>query len=1286
MFGKAKVKRFNEEGSCAPAPNAYDAKLKESKSGAALAKSQRFEDSKYITPGPGEYIVPGALGNKPASVKPNLLRSASFRMKKSSLLDLTGCSLASTPCKTPRKLRRSNSFTQLSSSKPTKAEELDRFGTRIVEQENEISELNAKLAALQDAVVVQCEHENITEINSLREKLESVEAELETCKSELSYRTRLVEELEDDKDNLSAKCEGLKEKSDRVESLRDEVDLLNQDNSTLEEELVALRLDRKQAEEELETMRIRRSELEAKSQEDDAKNIFLHFTQEQLNTQVVSLEGVLRSLRQENHLLSQGLKKMVASVQEEKSKNAEITEAYMKENMDAELEFNKLQNDLSKTTEILEKQTFESRTLEGELRAQIGELTCISRDLHGKVSSLDGELVSALRSKDDLMVTRDKLENDLSEAMKDLEVSENDKTVLKDSLKDAEKANSALALDLGQITKSKDANEECVRQLEEDMEAQLQRFEEARSEVHDLEMTRTGLEGVLASLREEMGQLEAGLTLKSQDLEQAENDAVRLNNRIKEREDLLEENKGLITKMEELGEMQQEKVDNLSMLLKNYETEVEDMRSERTNKEKEIADLKGEVEGLTGDLDLAHQEDADKQANIEEMTACLEQMEQKVNQLESELEEKKDSLAELLQSFLSQQQELEVAGEKKSSLEETLSKKDDLNGDLQAKLDELKMSREEIEESLLDTQELVTCMETKLEEAYSQHREEADQLCGEVRSLTVTLENIREERAKLVDINTDLTNQVSESLHAIGALQNREQALGNSCQEYAVQLEVMHEEGERDRIRILQAEEEIASLQGELEASLAEIGDMEAGKIMLRESNQQLENHLDQFKSSYKQVQDELVETKTVGRELYLRVQELEATQQDQEQELNCWKQSSHDKENEIQLLAEKVKHLESLRDNLELNVSEKSDLLTSLRDEMNTIREANKSDQSKHEEISKLNLRLKGNLEVRQEELRSLRAQLETAEAETEGLRHLLTKSEQKQSELETSNMAARNELETKATKLQHKVMEQVEKIADLETDRQEKEHIRMKEMEMLMQLRQKLDATEQQINSMQESVERGESAQRSMEAQQRVLCEAEGRAAASEDAVEKWRQRMEEAELIMKEMERRLEEEEQQNKLLQDMIEPFKDQLESFEIEKNALLSQSEQAQDEVKKLSDQYGKLLGHQNQKQKIQHVVKIKQENVELKSEISTLREQVLKNRKTISRLEDRLQEATGKRGPRLSSIQTPIRNKENSMLSTPMRTPLMGPPVKDSVQKTKTGSRGSVSSPLKDKN
>ena len=38
-------------------------------------------------------------------------------------------------------------------------------------------------------------------------------------------------------------------------------------------------------------------------------------------------------------------------------------------------------------------------------------------------------------------------------------------------------------------------------------------------------------------------------------------------------------------------------------------------------------------------------------------------------------------------------QELEVAGEKKSSLEERLSKREDLYAELQAKLDELKVSQ-----------------------------------------------------------------------------------------------------------------------------------------------------------------------------------------------------------------------------------------------------------------------------------------------------------------------------------------------------------------------------------------------------------------------------------------------------------------------------------------------------------------------------------------------------------------------------------------------------------------
>ena len=60
------------------------------------------------------------------------------------------------------------------------------------------------------------------------------------------------------------------------------------------------------------------------------------------------------------------------------------------------------------------------------------------------------------------------------------------------------------------------------------------------------------------------------------------------------------------------------------------------------------------------------------------------------------------------------------------------------------------------------------------------------------------------------------------------------------------------------------------------------------------------------------------------------------------------------------------------------------------------------------------------------------------------------------------------------------------------------------------------------------------------------------------------------------------------------------LQDQLDAFEAERRALMSVSTTAQSEVEKLSRDYAKLLGHQNQKQKIQHILKIKEENNSLK--------------------------------------------------------------------------------------
>ena len=50
-----------------------------------------------------------------------------------------------------------------------------------------------------------------------------------------------------------------------------------------------------------------------------------------------------------------------------------------------------------------------------------------------------------------------------------------------------------------------------------------------------------------------------------------------------------------------------------------------------------------------------------------------------------------------------------------------------------------------------------------------------------------------------------------------------------------MQVEVYEEEGERERLRLQEAEVEVFSLQAELESALTEIGEMEAEKIILRE-------------------------------------------------------------------------------------------------------------------------------------------------------------------------------------------------------------------------------------------------------------------------------------------------------------------------------------------------------------------------------------------------------------------------------------------------------------------
>uniref|UniRef100_A0A8C3J8J4 Hyaluronan mediated motility receptor n=1 Tax=Calidris pygmaea TaxID=425635 RepID=A0A8C3J8J4_9CHAR len=121
-----------------------------------------------------------------------------------------------------------------------------------------------------------------------------------------------------------------------------------------------------------------------------------------------------------------------------------------------------------------------------------------------------------------------------------------------------------------------------------------------------------------------------------------------------------------------------------------------------------------------------------------------------------------------------------------------------------------------------------------------------------------------------------------------------------------------------------------------------------------------------------------------------------------------------------------------------------------------------------------------------------------------------------------------------------------------------------------------------------------------------------------------------------------------------LHNKTKPFQQQLDAFEAEKNALLNEHGAAQEELNKLSDAYAKLLGHQNQKQKIKHVMKLKEENTHLKQDVSKLRASLAKEKQENRNLQQQLNSIQGiRRFPPSKAFQHD--SKENIPPKPPLK-------------------------------
>ncbi|XP_069704328.1 myosin-11-like isoform X2 [Periplaneta americana] len=154
-----------------------------------------------------------------------------------------------------------------------------------------------------------------------------------------------------------------------------------------------------------------------------------------------------------------------------------------------------------------------------------------------------------------------------------------------------------------------------------------------------------------------------------------------------------------------------------------------------------------------------------------------------------------------------------------------------------------------------------------------------------------------------------------------------------------------------------------------------------------------------------------------------------------------------------------------------------------------------------------------------------------------------------------------------------------------------------------------------------------------------QRLMSKADAKAALAED----WERRFKEMETL---------------------IGPFREQLEAFDAERKALELQKEAAEVELRDLGLRFAEILGHQNHKQKIKHVMKLKEQNYELKKEIEKLESQVRSQKRLIDKLKDEQRATAARKTVLHQHNSTSVTGKENVDHSPIRKSPVSSPNMK----------------------
>ncbi|KAL6045286.1 hypothetical protein STEG23_023112, partial [Scotinomys teguina] len=462
-----------------------------------------------------------------------------------------------------------------------------------------------------------------------------------------------------------------------------------------------------------------------------------------------------------------------------------------------------------------------------------------------------------------------------------------------------------------------------------------------------------------------------------------------------------------------------------------------------------------------------------------------------------------------------------------------------------------------------------------IEKEKTDEKSETEKLLEYIEEISCASDQVEKYRLDIAQLEEDLKEKDSEIVSLQRSLEET-LTFSKQIEDLTIKCQLLETERDslvnkdRERAESLSAEIQIVTEKLVLEKQEYEkLQQKELQIESLLQQEKELSAHLQQRLCSF---QEEMAsEKKVLSEELKLALEELDAVQQKEERSERLVKQL----EEETRSAAEQLSRLEELLREKEVEL-EKSNT-AHIHDTLTLQERYNDTVQDLRDITAQLESykasTLKEIEDLKLEKL-TLQEKVALAEKSVEDVQHQLLTAESTNQEYARMLLDLQNRSTLKEAEIKEITSSSLKKITDLQN-----------------QLRQQDEDFKKQLE------------------------EEEARKTEKENAV---------TELTMESNKWRLLYEELYNK-----TKPFQQQLDAFEAEKQALLNEHGATQEQLNKVRDSYAELLGHQNLKQKIKHVVKLKDENSQLKSEVSKLRSQLVKRKQNELRLQGELNKALG---------------------------------------------------------